>query len=147
MDVSAAASTGVNPKAAHNQQLLEEQAEVARLAARDREVRAHEQAHAAIGGAHASSPQYQYDKGPNGVRYATSGHVSIDVSVVAGDPAATLRKMRTVARAALAPAEPSAADRAVAAQARLKAAQATLELAQQQQEQREQTPHAVDVVV
>ena len=115
-----------------NAQLLQyEFREVQKLVARDREVRAHEQAHAAVGGAYASHPHYQYVKGPNGVRYATSGHVNIDVSPVPGDPKATLDKMQTVARAAMAPAQPSAQDRAVAAQATQQAAVARAELAQQ----------------
>ncbi len=122
----------VNPfDQAVRQQLVEEQQEIRKLAARDREVRAHEQAHAAVGGAHAGHPHYQYTSGPNGVRYATSGHVNIDVSEVPNDPAATLQKMQTVARAALAPAEPSAQDRKVAAEANQKAAAARAELARQ----------------
>ena len=121
-------------------QLRREQVEIRQLAARDREVRAHEQAHAAVGGIYAGNPNYQFTKGPNGVRYAHSGHVNIDVGKVPGDPAATLRKMRTVARAALAPAEPSAADRAVAAKANQQAAQATAELARQRIEEIGQLP-------
>ena len=109
--------------------LAETQAEIRTLAARDREVRAHEQAHAAVGGAYAGNPHYNYTRGPNGVRYAQSGHVNIDISKVPGDPEATLRKMQVVSRAALAPAEPSAQDRAVAAKANMQAAQARAELA------------------
>jgi hypothetical protein len=45
------------------------------------------------------------------------GSVAIDVGPIPGDPAATARKMQQVERAALAVREPSAADRAVAAQA------------------------------
>lgn len=115
-------------------QLLDEQRQVRKLAARDREVRAHEQAHAAVGGAHAGHPSYQYVRGPNGVRYADSGHVSIDISPVPGRPRETLKKMQTVARAALAPAEPSAQDRAVAAKANRQAAQARAEIARGEQE-------------
>ena len=102
----------------------ETQARVRELAKRDREVRAHEQAHASVGGAYASSPRFQYERGPNGVRYAVSGHVNIDVSTVPGDPQATLAKMLVVQRAALAPVGPSNADRAVAARAARQAAEA-----------------------
>jgi hypothetical protein len=49
--------------------------------------------------------------------YAVSGEVSIDSSPVKGDPKATVRKMEQVVRAALAPAQPSGQDRAVAAAA------------------------------
>lgn len=132
MDVGSSSSPGIRNIAVDGrQQLLEQQQDVRQLAARDKTVRAHEQAHASVGGAHASHPHYEFSAGPNGVRYAVSGHVNIDVSPVAGDPAATLEKMRTVARAALAPAQPSAADRAVAAEANARAAEARAELANQ----------------
>ena len=122
--------------AAVNQlELVQQQVEVRALAARDREVRAHEQAHAAVGGSYAGHPHYQYTQGPNGVRYAVSGHVNIDVSPVANDPQATLEKMQTVARAALAPAEPSPQDRAVAAKANQEAAKARAEIAAQQNDE------------
>ena len=67
--------------------------------------------------------------GPDGKRYAVEGSVPIDVSPVAGDPAATLRKMEVVSRAANAPASPSGADRAVAAQAARMAQQARAQIA------------------
>ncbi|MCZ6641206.1 MAG: putative metalloprotease CJM1_0395 family protein [Gammaproteobacteria bacterium] len=104
--------------------------EIQKLAKRDREVRAHEQAHSSVGGSYSGSPSYQYQRGSNGVSYAVGGHVSIDVSSVPGDPAATLQKMMTVRRAALAPQNPSPQDRAVAAGASQKAADARLELAE-----------------
>src|SRR5690606_31300687 len=106
------------------------------LKQRDQEVRAHEQAHAAIGGQYAGAATFSYQLGPDGVRYAVGGEVSIDVSKVANDPQSTLDKMQQVQRAALAPAEPSSQDRQVAAQASQIAAQALSEIATQQQEQR-----------
>jgi len=87
------------------------------LKARDREVRAHEAAHQAVGGQYAGAISYVYQRGPDGAQYAVGGEVSIDTSVVEGDPQATIEKMRIVRSAALAPAEPSPQDRAVAAQA------------------------------
>lgn len=117
------------------QQQRQEQLEIAELASRDREVRAHEQAHAAVGGAYAGAPTYTFARGPDGKRYAVGGEVSIDTSPVPNDPEATLRKMELVQRAALAPAEPSAQDRRVAAQAAAQAAQARTELAQQRREE------------
>ena len=126
------ASVSIQPRSAEMLAVLREQAgEIRKLASRDREVRAHEQAHAAVGGAYASHPHYQYEKGPNGVSYAVSGHVNIDVSAVPGDPEATLKKMQVVQRAAMAPANPSAADRAVAADAAQKAVQARAELSRE----------------
>ena len=95
------------------------------LRRRDREVRAHEQAHKAAAGAHArGGPSYEYELGPDHRRYAVGGEVAIDVSEVSGDDQATITKMQQVRRAALAPANPSAADRQIAAQASRQEAQA-----------------------
>lgn len=91
--------------------------QLSELKARDREVRAHEAAHQAVGGQYAGAISYVYQRGPDGAQYAVGGEVSIDTSPVEGDPQATIEKMRTVRAAALAPAEPSPQDRAVAAQA------------------------------
>lgn len=114
------------------EQLIQQQ--IAELSSRDREVRAHEQAHATVGGSYAGGPTYSFKRGPDGRAYAVGGEVSIDVSAIANDPAATLRKMEQVARAALAPAEPSGQDLRVAAQAQVLAAQARIELAAQQRD-------------
>jgi SprA-related family len=102
---------------AEQQRLDQEQQQVRQLAARDAEVRAHERAHSSVGGALAGAPRYDYERGPDGVNYAVSGEVSINVSAVEGDPEATLEVARQVRQAALAPAEPSAQDRRVAARA------------------------------
>ncbi len=111
-----------------------EQRAVAQLKARDREVRAHEQAHLSAAGPHArSGPSFQYQKGPDNARYAVGGEVQIDVSPVAGDPEATIRKAQIVRAAALAPANPSSQDRQVAAAATRLEAQAQQELRQQHQ--------------
>lgn len=95
----------------------EEQRVLAELKARDREVRAHENAHRAAGGDLVRGGSYDYQQGPDGGRYAIGGDVQIDTTPVAGDPRATAEKMAQVIRAALAPAEPSPTDLAVAAQA------------------------------
>ena len=106
----------------------DEQRVVDELKARDAEVRRHEQAHAAVGGGYASAPSYVYQVGPDGRRYAVGGSVEIDMSPVPGDPEATIAKMDVVRRAAMAPAEPSSADRSVAAAAQAAQAQALAEL-------------------
>ncbi len=105
--------------------------QIRKLQIRDREVRGHERAHAAVGGAHAGSPTLTLKKGPDGQSYAVEGEVSIDLSPVAGDPEATLEKAEITHRAALAPAEPSAADRAIAAKAMKMAARARQEIARE----------------
>ncbi|WXL26364.1 putative metalloprotease CJM1_0395 family protein [Ectopseudomonas mendocina] len=114
-----------------------EQLELTRMVQRDREVRLHEQAHAAIGGRHAGAPTYSYERGTDGKRYAVAGEVSIDVSAVPNDPEATVRKMEVVIRAALSPAEPSAQDRQIAAQAQIRMAEAFAEVARTRREETE----------
>jgi hypothetical protein len=104
---------------------------ISELAGRDADVRSHEAAHASVGGAYAGSPSYTMQRGPDGKAYAIGGEVGIDVSAVANNPAATISKMEVVMRAALAPADPSAQDLRVAAQAQGLAAAARAELAQE----------------
>ena len=88
---------------------------IQQLQARDREVRQHEQAHmAAAGGVLKSGPSYSYIVGPDGKRYAIGGSVEIDTSENRDDPEANLEKALRIQAAALAPAEPSGADLAVA---------------------------------
>lgn len=95
----------------------EEKKQVSDLRKRDAEVRAHENAHAGAGGAHAGSPSYEMQRGPDGKAYAVGGEVAIDTSAES-TPEATARKMDVVIRAALAPADPSPQDQRVAAAAR-----------------------------
>lgn len=112
-------------------------AELTRMQARDREVRAHEQAHLAAGGRWVTSgPSYSYQTGPDGRRYAVGGEVGIDSSPVSGDPQATIDKARQVRAAALAPAEPSAQDLKVAARASAMEQKAQAELARAEREAR-----------
>ena len=120
-------------------QLEQEQQQITELKARDTEVRIHEQAHASVGGQHAGSPSYEYQRGPDSTNYAVGGEVQIDVSEIPGDPQATIDKMQTVRAAALAPAEPSGADRSIAADATQKLAAAQAELAQPEKEDDEDT--------
>ncbi|MFZ4736916.1 MAG: putative metalloprotease CJM1_0395 family protein [Bradymonadia bacterium] len=112
-------------------ELTEEQLrQIAELKSRDVEVRAHEQAHKAVAGAHGGAISLTYETGPDGRRYAVAGEVPVDLSPVSGDPAATVRKMQTIRQAALAPADPSGADRAAAARASQLAQKAQAELAE-----------------
>lgn len=113
----------------------QELSQLRELRQRDREVRAHEQAHAAVAGSLAKgAPSYSFQRGPDGQLYAIGGEVKIDTSAVAGDPQATAEKARQVRRTALAPAEPSSQDRAVAAAAAALEAQARVEMAQEKTE-------------
>jgi len=115
----------------------EEKAAVANLKERDREVRAHENAHASVGGGFTGAPNYEFTRGPDGVQYAVGGQVDIDISEVVGDPRATIAKLEIVRSAALAPARPSGQDRAVAAAAAAKTQEARAELAVEEEETRE----------
>ncbi|QHJ12464.1 hypothetical protein FX988_02721 [Paraglaciecola mesophila] len=115
------------------QQEQQEKAQIDELKKRDAEVRTHEQAHANTGGQYAGAPQYEYTTGPDGKRYATGGEVSIDVSEE-NTPEDTIRKMQQVKAAALAPAEPSAQDLRVAAEAAQKTFEARKELAAEKSE-------------
>lgn len=109
----------------------EDQKQVKDLKDRDREVRVHEQAHAAVGGQYAGSPSYEYQTGPDGKRYAVGGEVSIDVSEEE-KPEDTIQKMQIVRAAALAPAEPSTQDLKVAAEASQIENQARSQVSQKQ---------------
>jgi SprA family protein len=106
------------------------------LKTRDREVRAHEQAHLAAAGPYAKGPpSYEFQTGPDGKPYAVGGEVQIDTSEVSGNPQATLTKAQTIKRAATAPANPSAQDRQVAAQASRMEAEARKEIREQRAEE------------
>jgi len=112
----------------------EERQKVDDLKRRDAEVRTHEQAHAAAGGPYAGAPRFRFVRGPDGKFYAVAGEVTIDTSAVPGNPQATIRKMQQVKRAALAPHEPSAQDRRVAAEAERKIMQARQEIREEENE-------------
>lgn len=98
-------------KALHNQDLASAQ----RLAQRDRAVRAHENAHRSQAGRYAGAPIYSFRRGSDGRIYAVGGELALDILPVANDPQATVQKMQVLQKAALAPSNASAADRAMAA--------------------------------
>lgn len=111
----------------------QEQAQVRRLKAIDQKVRQHEAAHKAAGAGLTGAATYQYVRGPDGRQYAVSGEVSINTSP-ASTPQATLIKAEQIRAAALAPADPSPQDQAVAAAAAMMALQARQEIARQRNE-------------
>lgn len=107
----------------------DEKKKVEELKKRDREVRAHEQAHLAAAGSLATGgANFEYEKGPDGASYAVGGHVSISFG---GDsPEEKLQQAEQAARAALAPAKPSTQDQRVAAEARQEAQKARQEISE-----------------
>jgi len=118
----------------------EEQQELQELKQTDSAVRAHEMAHVAAGGSLVrGGPSFEYRKGPDGNNYAVSGEVNIDSSKEK-TPEQTLIKMQRVQAAALAPADPSGQDRAVASQAAQTAQQARVEIARKAMSGNEGSP-------
>ena len=109
-------------------QELERDRVISELKQRDQEVRSHEAAHASVGGSVTGSPNFSYAQGPDGKRYAVEGEVSVDLSLVNGDPRATIAKMQKVHAAALAPVHPSIQDTRVASTATQLILQAQSEL-------------------
>lgn len=114
----------------------EVQRQIDQLKAADRRVRAHEQAHVAVGGELVrGGANFAYETGPDQKRYAVAGDVSIDTSKEQ-TPEATIPKAQHIRQAALAPADPSPQDRQVASLASQMEMQARLEAAMQAAEER-----------
>ena len=112
-----------------------EKAAVRRLKALDAHVHQHEEAHRRAAGELAiGTPNYEYQTGPDGKRYAVAGDVKIETSKDSRGPAATIVKAMKIRMAALAPSDPSSQDRNVAAQAMKMEQEAQIELAQQKSE-------------
>ena len=106
----------------------EELVQINKLKARDIQVHQHEQAHlSAAAGLDVSSASFTYERGPNGVNYAVAGEVRIDTSP-GHTPEETLARAEMIRNAALAPADPSAVDRSVAAKAQNMAQQARIDI-------------------
>ena len=100
----------------------------------DTKVRAHESAHlSAAAGIAAGGANFTYERGPDGRMYAVAGEVPISVSE-GKDPQDTIEKMRQVVVAAMAPADPSPQDYAVAAKARMGELKALMELQKEENE-------------
>jgi hypothetical protein len=123
----AAASTAVGSQQNQDPQV---QAQVTQLKSIEEKVKAHEAAHKAAGGAITGAVSYSYTQGPDGRNYITGGEVPITVSP-GKTPQETVSRMQQVIQAALAPSDPSAQDRAVAAQAAAQQQEASLQQAAQ----------------
>jgi len=102
------------------------------LQARDTEVRAHEAAHQAAGGGMTGGASYSYQKGPDGRIYAIGGEVSISTKG-GSNPQESIANARQVQAAAMAPANPSGQDFAVANSAKVMEMKAQQELTKEQQ--------------
>jgi len=92
---------------------LEEQ-ELIALRKRDREVRMHEQTHAAVLGPYAGAIRYKYKVGPDGQMYADGGSIVVRTQFGGDSPAAMYHRASRMRRSAMANAAPSPADMATA---------------------------------
>lgn len=95
----------------------QEKAALTEMQSRDREVRAHEQAHqAAAGSLSSGGPTFAYETGPDGQQYAVGGEVQISLKE-GSTPEESIRLAQQARAAALAPGQPSGQDLAVASKA------------------------------
>ncbi|CAM4107377.1 putative metalloprotease CJM1_0395 family protein [Campylobacter armoricus] len=94
----------------------EEVRQVRELEKIDREVKAHEAAHMAAGGALAGGASYGYTRGPDNRMYAIEGEVPIKMQK-GNTPEETIANAMQIIAAAMAPADPSPQDYKVAANA------------------------------
>ncbi len=105
---------------------------VLELQARDAEVKAHEAAHQS-GGAATGGATFTYQQGPDGKMYAIGGEVSISLQN-GSTPQETISNARAVIASALAPANPSGQDMAVASSAMVMMMKAQQQLSKETQE-------------
>lgn len=103
------------------------------LRSRDAEVKTHEAAHQAAGGGMTGAASYTYQQGPDGKMYAIGGEVSI--SIPSGStPQESMRNAQQAIAAAMAPADPSGQDFAVASSAMVMLIKAQQQLLKETQE-------------
>ncbi|MBN2783008.1 MAG: hypothetical protein JXQ66_07200 [Campylobacterales bacterium] len=107
----------VDKKSNPNELSQEEKLEVAKLQARDAEVKTHEAAHQAAGGGMTGGASFTYQQGSDGKMYAIGGEVSISMPN-GSTPEEMIASAQQVIALALAPADPSSQDLSVAASAR-----------------------------
>jgi len=118
----------------------EDEAQVEEMQAIDKRVRAHEMAHKAAAGSLASGgPYYTYETGPDGRSYASGGHVPIHLPKT-DKPEVALRQSQQAYRAALAPADPSPVDRALAQEFFARAAEARQMITERRREESQSDP-------
>lgn len=103
------------------------------LQSRDSEVRTHETAHQAAGGGMTGAASFTYQQGPDGQMYAIGGEVPI--SIPSGStPQETIQNAQQAIAAAMAPANPSGQDFAVASSAAVMLMKAQQQLTKEAQE-------------
>lgn len=105
---------------------------ISELSQTDKEVRAHEAAHIAGGGA-SGGASFEYEKGPDGKLYAVAGEVPVNMQEGI-TPEQTKRNAQKVIASALAPANPSAQDYKVASTANMLLLKAEIEISKEMQQ-------------
>ena len=122
-----------------NQELTpQEQQQLAELKQTDAQVKAHEHAHkSTAAGLTTSGPNYEYETGPDGKKYAVAGDVNVSYQK-SSDPEVNLKNAQQLKAAALAPADPSSQDRKVAMQADREIAKARQEIMEEQNQTEEE---------
>jgi len=130
-DAAAAASREDAPQVGPKKLKPADEKLVNQLAQIDRKVRAHEAAHQAAAGSLGGAVSFTYETGPDGKSYAIGGEVPILISP-GRTPDETIARAEQVRAAALAPADPSPQDLAVAAVASQMEAQARQQMAELQ---------------
>ena len=106
---------------------------VLKLQSRDTEVRAHESAHQS-GGASTGAASFTYQQGPDGKMYAIGGEVPISFQS-GSTPEETIANAQAVIASALAPADPSGQDMAVASSAMVMMVKAQQQKAKETQDE------------
>lgn len=127
-----------------NELSQKEQQEISQLKITDAKVRAHEHAHkSTAAGLTTSGPNYEYETGPDGQKYAVAGDVNVGYQH-SSDPRVNLRNAQKLKAAALAPAEPSSQDRSVARKADMEIAKAQQEIREEENKQTDETSSGSD---
>lgn len=116
-----------------NELTQEEKNLVLKLQTRDAEVRAHEAAHQS-GGTPTGAASFTYQQGPDGKMYAIGGEVPVTMQS-GSTPEETVKNAREVIATALAPADPSAQDMAIASSATIMMMKAEQQIAREEQEE------------
>ena len=141
------ASGAARPAGSEGQLSDSEQRKLDELKQTDARVKRHEEAHkAAAGPLFRGGPNYTYETGPDGKRYAVAGSVQIDSSP-GRTPEETVQKAQAIRRAARAPADPSSTDRSVAAKASRMEAAARQAIAEKSLKSTSERPKAETVPV
>lgn len=126
-----------DPRTREEEQLRRLEPRIRELEKMDRLVREHEQIHKAVAGQYAGEITYRYVTGPDGKRYAVGGSTPISAPRCR-QPEDTIRVMRKVRQAAMAPGDPSPEDLRVARMATMMEMEARAEIRRESAESREE---------